>query len=106
MTDVNTVPKPIVVSTSQGTLDSLSALGRQLILVVGGFSTLATLLGERNVQGILDFLQSADGIKWATAAITVGALAWGQIKTWRRGAQLSTVAASSRVPDSVAQIKE
>jgi hypothetical protein len=103
--DITGVEKPIEVSSNQGGLDALAALGRQLVLILGGGSILLTLAGERNLQGMIDFLQSADGAKWVAALVTVGTLVWGQWKTWRRGKQLATAGADRRVPDAVIKVK-
>lgn len=97
--------KPIVVSENAGTIDSLVTLGRQLVYLFGAIPVLLTVLGSGNVEEIIAFLQSADMVKILAAIGTIVAAVFGFLKSRKRGSQIATVAADSRVPDRVATIK-
>lgn len=102
---VDQATKPIVVRENAGTIDLLTSLARQLVYIMGAIPILLTLLGTRDVVGIIAYLQSSDGVKLLAAAGTIFTAAYGLYKSRKRGAQVATVAADRRVPDSLAQLK-
>lgn len=98
---LNADEKPIDVSPS--TLpDQAFALMRQLVLIFGGAATLMTLFGQRDVEGILEFLQSSDFLQAVVAALTLAALIYGNLKSRWRKQQLIT--AADAAPDRVARV--
>jgi hypothetical protein len=106
MTDVNTVDKPVEVYRSQGTIDAVTASFRYLTVIVLAIPAILGFLENRDIFGLIEWVRSNDG---ATVIAALGALAtagYGIFKTFFRGAQMATVAASTRVPNSVAKISK
>lgn len=103
---VNTAPKPIVVSENAGVIDTLTALGRYIVVIIGSFGTLLALLKTRDIAAILDWVRGADGAAFIAAITTIVTMLYGLYKTRKRGAQIATVAADPAVPNRLAQIKE
>lgn len=99
----DTTDKPIVVSKNAGILDTLSAAGRYVAVILTSAPILMTLLGSGNFTGLVDFFRGNDGNTLIAAAIGLGTLAWGLFKTRKRGAQIATVAMDTRVPNSIAK---
>lgn len=81
------VEKPIVAPRSPSS-DQFSAGLRQLLLVLGAFAVAKGWLGEDELATIVP------------AIVIVGSFAWGQLKTRRRAAEVSTLA--NFVPDDIA----
>lgn len=100
----DTVEKPIEVSANAGTIDSLQSIGRLLLVIAGTVPVLLKLLGSRNFMGLVDYFRSSDGATFIAAIGGVAAFAYGVYKSHKRGAQIATVAASSKVPNSIAKI--
>ncbi len=98
----DTSTKPIVVSPNAGVVDTLTALGRYIVVIMSAIPILLQLLGARDVFAIIAYLRGSDGATLIAAVIGVGTLVYGLIKTRKRGAQIATVALDSRVPASVA----
>ena len=96
----------IVVSKHAGLLDTLYALGRYFIVIVGAVPLLLKLLGARDLVGLIAYFQSADGAALVAAVSAVAALAFGLFKSFRRGRQVADVAANPKVPDRIATLKE
>lgn len=93
MTDVNDVKKPIVVSESQGGVDSATATFRYIVVTLMTYAVARGWVDAENVDGIVAIL------------VALGTAGYGIFKTWRRGAEVATVAASPKVPNTIAQIK-
>ena len=104
MTD--TVTPPIVVSENAATKDTLAAAGRYITVVVGVLPGLMLLIGARNVIGIMQFLQTNEGLQFIAAVGGLASIVVGLLKTNKRGAQLATAAVSPAVPDSVVTTPE
>jgi len=102
---MSTTDKPVIVSANAGLIDTLMAAMRYVIVIVGAVPVLLALLGARDFAGLVRYFQSADGASLIAAVSAVVALAYGLFKTRKRGAQIATVAADARVPDSVAQVR-
>lgn len=99
-------PQPVVVPENAGTLDTLGAAGRYLVVIVTIVPALLALLQARDIAGVIDFLRGNQGAALIAAVVGFGTLAYGLIKTHKRGSQIATVAADSRVPDRVAKIAD
>lgn len=97
--------KPIVVSENAGTIDTLMALGRLAVVIVGSFTTLLAVLKTRDIAAFLEFIRGSDGTAFIAAVSTFLALGFGLLKSFKRGKQIATVALDSRVPDKVATTK-
>jgi hypothetical protein len=100
----DTTTKPIVVSANAGFIDTLTALGRYLVVIVGAVPLLLQLLGSRDFIGIVNYFRGTDGASLIAAVVAVATMAYGLFKTRKRGAQVATVALDRRVPDAVAKI--
>lgn len=101
----DTVDKPVVVSSSQGTIDAVMASMRYLVVVLAGFSALLGFLQNQDIVGLLEYIRGTEGTKFIAAVVAVGTMIYGIFKTHKRGAQTATVAEDSRVPSSVAHTK-
>lgn len=97
--------KPVVVSANAGLIDTLTALGRYAVVIMGAIPLLLQLLGDRDVLGLVNYFRGEDGSSLIAAVVAVATLLYGLLKTRKRGAQIATVAASDRVPNTVAQLK-
>lgn len=98
-------PEPVVVSANAGILDLLAAAGRYLLVIVGAVPVLLKLLGDHDFTAIVAYFKGTDGASLIAAASGLLALAYGLYKTHKRGTQVAAVAADTRVPNSVAQLK-
>jgi fumarate reductase subunit D len=100
-------PTPIVVTSAQGVTDALQALIRYLVVIVGFFAGLGKLIGQQNAVAATTYVQ--DNLGGLVAAvfglIALFTAAWGIYKTFKRGSQVATVAASDAVPNRVAHLK-
>jgi hypothetical protein len=99
---VETVTMPIVVSEKAGIIDLLTAAGRYAVVIFTIFPALLALFKARDIAGVISFLQGNQGAALLAAVIGLGTLAYGLIKTRRRGAQLVTAAEAA--PNSVAKV--
>ena len=99
--------EPIKVAANAGLIDSLQAIGRYLLVLAGFYTALAAFVRVRDFAGFVAYVQANGGqIVGAVAGlIAAGTAAYGVIKTWKRGAQVATVAADPEVPDHVATLK-
>jgi hypothetical protein len=97
---------PIEVTSAQGVTDALQALIRYLVVIAGFITGLGTVLGTHDAAAAVAYVQTNLGPVVAAVFSLVGLLtaAWGIYKTFKRGSQLATVAASSQVPNSVARL--
>ena len=95
----------IVVSKNAGIVDTLTAAGRYVLVIVGAVPLLLSLLGTRDFAGIVAFFQGATGATLITALSGLAALLYGLYKSHKRGAQVALVAASPRVPEAIATLK-
>lgn len=98
-------PAPVVVSANAGILDMLAAAFRYLVVIIGAIPLLIKMVGIRDFAGIVAYFQGAEGSAVIAAISALVALGYGLFKTHKRGAEVASVAANSRVPDSVAQLK-
>ena len=96
--------EPVVLPQSPLGL-SIAVAIRQLALLVGGFVGVVTFLSKGDTAGLVDWLQTNDGITWATLAATGAAIAWGQIKTFRLYDKVAALIRNPRVPADVARFK-
>jgi hypothetical protein len=102
------VKQPIVVSSAQGVTDLLQALLSFVVILATFLTGLATLIGKHDFVSLVTFVQTNLG-QAVSAAFGIGGIvlfAWRMYKTYKRGAQLSSVAGDDRVPDRVAQLKK
>lgn len=95
----------IVVSENAGILDTLAAAGRYLVVILGAVPLLLALLGQHNFGDIIAYFRSSDGASLIAAVSGLVAIAYGLFKTHKRGSQIATVAASDKVPASIATTK-
>jgi hypothetical protein len=104
--NVNPTPEPIVVTSAQGVTDALQAVIRYLIVIVGFLSGLGSLLGKHDAASAVAYMQTnlGDTVAAIFGLVALGTAAYGIYKSYKRGSQLSTVAADDRVPDRVAKI--
>ena len=102
-----TVEKPIVVSENAGFIDGMQAAIRYLVVIVGFITAVLGLLKTKDIAGLIAYIQANGGQVLAAVLglIALATAAYGVFKTRKRGAQIATVAASPRVPESVATTK-
>jgi hypothetical protein len=101
-------PQPIVVSANAGLIDAVTAAARYIVVIVGFITAVLGLFKTRDIAGLIAYIQSNGGEVLAAVAglVSIGTAAYGIFKTRKRGAQVATVAGSTKVPDSVASLKE
>lgn len=80
----------------------LASIGRILVILIGGFGTLMSLLSAKDVAGLWVWFQSADGAGFIAALTAGGTLAASIWKTIQRHRKLVVVA--TKVDDSVAKV--
>lgn len=104
--DVNAVDKPIVVARAQGMIDGLQAAARYAAFLITVVTAILGLFSKGDIVGVMNYIQTNLGeiIAAISGLIALGIAAYGTFKTWKRGAQAATVAASSKVPNSVSKI--
>jgi hypothetical protein len=95
----------IVVSENAGAIDTLTAAGRYAMVLIAAVPMLLTVIGTHDLVQIIAFLQGADGVKLVAALVGLGTIAYGLIKTHKRGRQVADVAASPEVPQKIAALK-
>lgn len=100
--------EPVVVSPNAGLIDGVQAAARYAVVIVGFVTAVLGLLKVHDVAGIIALIQSNGGtvLGAVSGLIALGTAAYGVLKSLRRGSQIATVAASPKVPDSVASLKE
>lgn len=100
------VTEPVVVTTAQGVTDALQATIRYLVVIVGFLSGLAGLIGKGATVDAVTYVQTNLGgvVSAVFGLIGLCTAAYGIYKTWKRGAQLTTVAADPDVPNHVAKL--
>lgn len=101
---VDEATKPVVVSANAGIIDLLTAAGRYLVVIMSLGAALLAVLKTKDIAAIISFMRGTDGATLITAVTGLATLAFGLYKTHKRGAQIATVAADSRVPDRVAKV--
>lgn len=97
--------KPVVVAPNAGAIDMLAALARYVTVLFTLGAALLAVLQTKDIAAIITFLRGNDGAALISAAVGLGTLIYGLIKTHRRGAEIAAVAGDYRVPNSVAQLK-
>lgn len=99
--------EPIRVSANAGLIDGLQAAGRYLTVIIGFAVFIAGCVRTRDVAGAATYIQANVGqlVSAVLGLVSLGTLAYGILKTGKRGAQVATVAADPRVPDTVATLK-
>lgn len=104
---VDEVSKPVVVSSSAGLIDSMQAAGRYLTVIVGFVVFLMGSVRTKDMAGAAAYIQANLGqfLSAVAGLIALGTAAYGVFRTWLRGAQIATVAASPKVPNNVAKLK-
>jgi hypothetical protein len=100
----NGTTQPIVVSEHAGAIDTLTAAGRYIVVIFTVFPALIALLKTKDFAGLIEFLRGNQGAALGAAAVGLGTLAYGLIKTRKRGAQL--VVAADAAPNSVAKVTD
>lgn len=95
----------IVVSKNAGIIDTVTAALRYVVVIMGAVPLLLKMLGAGNFAAIVGYFQTADGSALIAAIGALGTLAYGLVKTFRRGDEVASVASSSKVPNSVAMLK-
>lgn len=100
------VKKPIIASANQGKWDTLAATFRLLAIVASTAPAAALLIRKGDLIGLYDYFHTNQG---AALLAALGGLASGGFalyKSWKRGAQVGSVATDSRVPSEVATTPE
>jgi hypothetical protein len=93
---------PIVVDPSP-VPDMLVTGMRQIVLVIGGATTLASMFRGRDVGGIGQYVMSNNFAIFMAALVTLATFAYGQLKTlWNKRRSVTMANAS---PDSVAIVQ-
>jgi hypothetical protein len=102
---IENVKQPVVVSENTGALDALQATLRYMTVIIASGATLLAVLKTRDIAAIIEFMRGTEGAALIAAVIGLGTMFYGIFKTHKRGAQVATVAADSRVPATVAKLK-
>ncbi len=99
------VVKPIEVSANEAGLDLFQALGRYITVILTSVPVVLALVGKRDINEFIAYLQSNEFAVLASALVSLGTLGYGLFKTHKRGAQVVSVAGDSAVPDRIARLK-
>lgn len=102
--DILDLEKPIEVPSNLKMVDALQAAVRYVVVILGAFTTILALLKTHDIAALLDYIRSNDFTAVVAAVISLGTMLYGIFKTGKRGAQLTSVAADSRTPNSVARV--
>lgn len=100
------VKKPIVVSATQGRWDTFAALFRLMAIVLSTAPAAALFVRKGDLIGLYDYFHTQPGAALLSALGGLVAGGFALYKSWKRGAQLGSVAADNRVPDEVATTPE
>lgn len=101
------VPKPIVIGANAAAIDALQAGFRFLVVLIGFGVALAGFVKARDFAGFVSYVQTNLGaiVSAVAGLIAAATTVYGIFKTYKRSAQIVSVAADTRTPDEVAQIK-
>lgn len=100
----NPAAKPVVVSPNQGAVDTVTALGRLILVVLSTAPAAALLIKKHDLVGLYDYFHTNQGQALGAAIIGLVSFGYGAYKSWKRGRQVATVAADPKVPSSVAKL--
>lgn len=97
----------IRVSENAGAIDSIQAAARYASFLVTAVVAILGFLQAKDAVGLMAYIQSSGGqiVAAVSGLAAFGIAAYGVFKTWKRGAQVATVAADPRVPDKIAALK-
>lgn len=97
--------KPVLVSSNQSLIDTLTAAGRLTLVVIGTAPAAALLIKKHDLVALYDYFHTEQGTALLTALAGLISIAYGLYKSYVRGKQVAAVAADERVPSEVANIK-
>ncbi len=95
----------ILVSANQSAIDTLTAAGRLVVVIVSTAPAAALLLRKGDLIGLYNYFQSNQGVALSGAVVGLAALVYGLYKSFKRGKQVAAVATNPAVPSSVADTK-
>lgn len=97
----------IRVYENAGLIDSLQAVARYTVVIVGFITALLGLFKTHDIDGIILYIQNNGGEALAAVSglIALGTAGYGVFKSWKRGRQVSDVAANPEVPENIATLK-
>lgn len=95
----------IKVNANQSTIDTLTAAGRLVVVVLSTAPAAALLIKKHDLVALYDYFHTAPGQALIGAVSGLLALGYGLYKSFKRGKQVATVAASDKVPAEVADLK-
>ena len=97
-----------MVSSAQGVTDALLATLRYCVVIVGFLSGLGSLIDRGDAAAAVTYVQTNLGgvVSAVFGLVALGTAAYGIYKTYKRAAQLVTVAADPEVPNHVATLTE
>ncbi len=99
------VKTPVVVSASQGIIDTTTAGLRLLAIILSVAPAAALVLRKGDLIAIYTFFHTQQGAAMLAAVTGLASLLFGLYKSYKRGTQVAAVAADPAVPDSVATLK-
>ena len=102
---VEEATKPIVVRANQGIFDTATTMLRLLAIVTSTVPAAALVFQKHDLIALYDFFHTQQGTALLGALGGLASLLFGIYKSYKRGAQVATVAADPQVPDSVAMTK-
>jgi hypothetical protein len=102
MSDDNEKPQIVVPATPVP--DQIEAGIRAVFLVIGAVSALAGFVSKHDIAGLVAFMQSSEFVSALGFAMAAAAFLRGQWKARHRSRQLTAIASSPKVPDSVATV--
>jgi hypothetical protein len=99
------VDKPVLVSSNQSLIDTLTAGGRLLLVVLSTAPAAALLIRKGDLIALYDYFHTEQGTALLAAIAGLISIGYGLYKSYVRGKQLTVVASSTKVPAEVADIK-
>ena len=99
--------QPIVVSANAGLIDSIQAIARYAVVIVGFVTAMLALFKVHDIAGMIAYIQANGGqtLGAVSGIIAIGTAAYGVFKSRKRAAQLVAVASDPAVPETTATLK-
>lgn len=102
---VDQVSTPVVAKSNQGVVDTMTAVMRLLLVILSTAPAAALFVKKGDLIGLYDYFHTNQGAALLAAVTGLMSLLYGIYKSYKRGAQIATVAASPAVPPTVATLK-
>lgn len=97
--------KPVLVSSNQSLIDTATAAGRLILVILSTAPAAALLIKKHDLIALYDYFHTEQGTALIAAITGLVSLGYGLYKSFKRGKQVAAVALNPEVPSSIADIK-